>query len=128
MSHEPKQVLLAEDDEVNRMVAAHILKKAGCVVTEAETGLEALHFCQEKAFSLILMDLEMPEMGGLEATALIRDLEGRQEVPIIALTAHTYPEKVAAIWAAGMTDYVVKPLDRQKFADIAGRYLEDSQA
>ena len=123
MPQEPKRILVAEDDEVNMMVATHILTKAGFTVTPAGDGRSAVDAAATQDFDLILMDLEMPIMDGLEAASHIRQLDTGRDVPIVALTAHTYPEKLDAIWEAGMNDYLIKPIDREKFARLAEKYL-----
>ncbi len=105
-------VLLAEDNLVNQKLATRLLEKVGHRVTLAADGLEALRCHAENRFDLILMDVQMPEMSGLEATAQIREREKRtgDHVPIIALTAHAIQGDRAQCLAAGMDDYLSKPL------------------
>jgi len=123
MSTLPKNILIVEDDEVNLMIAEHTLSKAGYRVSSANNGEQAIRMITEHAFDLILMDIEMPLMDGLEATPVIRAISHAREVPIIALTAHTIPEKLAEIREAGMDDYLIKPLELAKFEVIAQKYL-----
>jgi CheY-like chemotaxis protein len=84
------RILLAEDNLVNQKVALRLLEKRGHDVVLAESGKEAMYAWQKQPFDLILMDVQMPEMDGFEATAVIRELEksGPKHIPIIAMTAH----------------------------------------
>lgn len=125
MNPTAKQILIVEDDDVNLLIAEHLLKRAGHGVTSANNGEAAVEAVREAAFDLILMDIEMPIMDGLEATPLIRDLPHGKQVPIIALTAHTVPEKLAEIHQAGMNDYLIKPFELPKFEAIANKYLNN---
>lgn len=117
------KILLVEDDEVNLLIAEHILGKGGYEVVTAVNGEEAVACAGKDVFDLILMDIEMPVMDGMEATACIRQGESGTHIPIIALTAHSLPEKLEEFKAAGMDDYIVKPFDSDKFAEVALRYL-----
>lgn len=108
-------VLVAEDNAVNRMVIKGLLGKLNIEPTIAENGLEALEtLCQaEKPFDVVLMDCEMPEMDGFEATRRIREYEKQHSIdatPIVALTAHAMQEHREAVYAAGMSHYLCKPL------------------
>lgn len=111
------RLLLVEDNEINQQVASAILERAGhdCVV--AETGRAALALAQEEAFDAILMDLQMPEMDGFEATRRIRALGAKGRMPIIALTANAMPEDVARARAAGMNGHLAKPIRPQELSE-----------
>jgi signal transduction histidine kinase/CheY-like chemotaxis protein len=103
-------ILLVEDLLVNQKVALSMLKKMGFKVDVAVNGREAVSQSAEKVYDLILMDCLMPEMGGVEATQLIRSSEqDTNQVPIIALTANTVEDDVAGYYAAGMNDFLSKP-------------------
>ncbi|MDX2284122.1 MAG: response regulator [Bacteroidia bacterium] len=119
----PKKILLVEDDEINLMIAEHILTRAGYEVSTADNGETAVEQACSAHFDLILMDIEMPVMDGVEATARIRSRPEGQAAPIVALTAHTLPEKLEEFMAAGMNDYLIKPFDGHKFQPIADKYL-----
>jgi signal transduction histidine kinase/CheY-like chemotaxis protein len=104
-------VLVAEDNEINRRVLAGMLRRIGCVPTFAVDGREALQLAQQKSFALVLMDCQMPEMDGYEATRGIRALGGRfAELPIVALTANVLPADREACLQAGMNDFLGKPV------------------
>ncbi len=94
------RILVVEDDEVNLMIAQHILEKEGFEVLSVNNGEAAIEAVRAQQFDLILMDIEMPIMSGLEATPHIRELTKDNPLPIIALTAHSVPEKLAQITEA----------------------------
>ncbi|GAB4402936.1 MAG: hypothetical protein OHK0039_01430 [Bacteroidia bacterium] len=123
MDKASKRVLLVEDDDVNQLIATHILAKAGIIPETADNGQAAVDRIRTEAYDLILMDIEMPIMGGLEATQLIRQMDLGRNVPIVAMTAHSFPEKLAEIHAAGMNDFIIKPFDRAKVQQIFDKYL-----
>jgi CheY-like chemotaxis protein/HPt (histidine-containing phosphotransfer) domain-containing protein len=108
----PLDILLAEDSEVNQRLAVAMLEKHGHQVQVAATGHEVLSACSQHQFDLILMDVQMPEMDGLEATAAIRMRERQTggHVPIVAMTAHALKGDREKCLAAGMDDYVAKPI------------------
>ena len=118
-----KHILVVEDDDINLMIAEHILGKEGYIVSSANNGEEAIEMVSQGVYDLILMDIEMPIMGGLEATPLIRQLDVGKDIPIIALTAHSIPEKLQEFTAAGMNDFIIKPFDGKKFQSISEKYL-----
>jgi len=106
-------VLLAEDTPTNQVLVRHALGKRGHQVVVAGDGRTAVELAQNRQFDVILMDLQMPDMDGFEATATIRRLPGRQP-PIIALTAHTMIGDRDRCLSAGMQDYLSKPIDLRK--------------
>ena len=112
------RVLLAEDTPTNQMLVVHTLKKRGHQIEVASDGLAAVQLAEAKRFDVILMDLQMPGMDGFEATAAIRALPGRDRTPIVALTAHTMVGDRERCLAAGMEEYLPKPLDLRRLIDV----------
>ena len=109
------RVLLAEDNQVNQRVAAGILNNMGHEVELAADGSEAVARAQSETYDIILMDMQMPGMDGLQATRAIRALPGAVAlVPIIAMTANAFASDREACFAAGMNDFVSKPVNRDK--------------
>lgn len=113
------QVLVCEDEAINREIITDLLAEAGFVVDVAENGKLGLEKAMCRRYQLILMDMQMPEMDGIEATKLIRVLPDYASVPIVALTANAYPSDRQACLDAGMDSFVTKPVDpRDLFAEI----------
>jgi PAS domain S-box-containing protein len=114
------RVLVVEDNRVNQTVATRILKKLGCTVDAAADGREALAKLEASAFDLALMDVQMPVMDGIEATAEIRRLEQekqRPRLPVIAMTAHALEEYRNRCLEEGMDGYITKPINVRELAD-----------
>ena len=106
------RVLLVEDNPVNQKLASTLLKRWNCDVVTADNGVEALAALEKSTFDIVLMDIQMPEMDGLEATALIRQQEQRtgDHLPIIAVTAHAMKGDRERCLNAGMDEYISKPI------------------
>jgi len=117
-------ILLAEDQPINQRIMVQLLGKRGWDVTTANNGLEAMHKAHATEFSLILMDVMMPEMDGFEATRMIRqDTEGKNfKTPIIALTANAMKGDREQCIAAGMSDYISKPINPEEVFQIIEKY------
>ena len=115
-------VLLVEDNPVNQMVACELLKGWGLVVETAANGLEAVKQVETKRYDLVLMDLQMPVMDGLEATAMIRDNLAMTDLPIIAMTAHAMQGDKERCLHAGMDDYVSKPIHRERLFEVIAHH------
>ena len=118
-----RTVLLVEDNATNRRVAELFLERAGCEVVLAVDGAEALAVLEKRRVDLVLMDVQMPVMDGLEATRRIRqDIAGGARIPIVGLTASALKEQVEACRAAGMDDVIAKPLERDRLEAMLERY------
>jgi len=122
------RILLAEDNIVNQKLALKMLEKRGHHVTIVSNGLDALDALEKKRFDLVLMDVQMPKMGGLEATKRLREGEREKEhIPIIAMTAHAMKGDREMCLSAGMDDYVSKPIKADELFSViervAGEFL-----
>ncbi|TQV83517.1 hybrid sensor histidine kinase/response regulator [Denitrobaculum tricleocarpae] len=120
------RVLIVEDNQVNLLLATTILTKAGHRTDGANNGLEALSAIRSRPYDVILMDMMMPEMDGLDATRAIRKLSGsRSEVPIIAMTANAMKGDREKCLQAGMNDYLSKPIDKAKLFEKIEHWCGD---
>lgn len=117
------RLLLVEDEPINREVASLILEDAGFAIDTAEDGQQAIAGLAHQEYALILMDMQMPNMDGLEATRQIRQLAQGRRVPIIAMTANAFEEDRTRCLAAGMNDFIAKPFDPQRLLELIGRWL-----
>jgi PAS domain S-box-containing protein len=130
-ARQPLRVLLAEDNPVNQEVALRLLERRGHSVIVAENGRQALTAIERHKFDLVLMDVQMPEMGGLEATQLIREKEKStgEHLPILAMTAHAMQGDRERCIAAGMDGYLAKPIDPKSFLQtVEGISLRATQS
>ena len=128
-SNPPQRILLAEDDAITAMLTKRLLGKVGYSVTVATDGQEALRLLNEQDFSLILMDIQMPIMDGVEATKAIRSsttLGEKAKIPIIATTAYSMTGDREKFLAAGMNDYVGKPIDMATLKEVVARIIADA--
>lgn len=111
-----KRMLLAEDNEMNQKLVIMYLRKFNVQIDLAENGAQAIKAAMVNDYDLILMDVQMPEVDGLEATREIRKLSSKKgQVPIVAMTAHAFKEEVENCFAAGMNAHISKPIDKQAF-------------
>jgi len=119
-----KKILLVEDNEVNQLIAVALLEEINIEVTVANNGLEAIELLKQQSFDLILMDLQMPEMDGYEATAHIRKHSAHANIPIIAMTANAMKEDVARCLLTGMNAHIAKPIEVENLHRILIEYLQ----
>jgi signal transduction histidine kinase/CheY-like chemotaxis protein len=124
------RILLAEDNEINQQIAIELLENAGASVTVANNGREAVEImashAQSTPFDIVLMDLQMPEMDGYQATTKIRSDSRFANLPVIAMTAHATIEERQRCLAAGMNDHIAKPIDPVGLLETVGRYYRAS--
>jgi CheY-like chemotaxis protein len=123
------RVLLAEDNAINRKLAVRLLEKCGHSVTVASDGVEAVAAVREGEFDLVLMDVQMPNMDGLEASAAIRALERgtATHIPIVAMTAHAMKGDQERCLAAGMDDYISKPIQPDHMMEVIAQATEQTR-
>ena len=120
------RVLVVEDDPMNQEVAECLLEAVGLVPVVANNGLEALELVRAGSYALILMDMQMPVMNGVEATRAIRQLPGMSAIPILAMTASAFGENRDVCLAAGMDDHIGKPVDPDPLYETLLRWLKKS--
>jgi CheY-like chemotaxis protein len=118
----PLHILLAEDNKVNQLIAGALLQKWGHSVEIAETGKTALGLLQTTRFDLVFMDVQMPEMDGLTATRVFRQRPEDVHTPIVAMTANAMEGDREACLAAGMDDYISKPINREEMMRVLVRF------
>lgn len=117
------RVLLVEDNVMNQQIAIELLNSVGFKVTIANNGKEAVDLAAKHQFELILMDLQMPVMGGYDATKAIRSSGECRRVPIVAMTAHAFQGVRDECYAVGMNDYVSKPIDTENFFETLAKWV-----
>ena len=120
------RILLTEDEPVNQEVSRGLLEDAGLVVDLAEDGEQALELAKQNTYALILMDMQMPHLNGIEATMAIRALPAYAQTPILAMTANAFDEDRLVCLDAGMNDHIAKPVDRDRLYETLLRWLDAS--
>ncbi|MGL4944175.1 MAG: ATP-binding protein [Thermoguttaceae bacterium] len=123
------KILLAEDNKVNQIVAAELLKTLGVELTIVGNGIEAVEAVKSNRYDLILMDVQMPEMDGLEATRQIRnlDIHNARTVPILALTANAMESDYNSSISAGMNDHIRKPIEPKRLYETLIKWIKVTQ-
>ena len=116
-------ILLAEDNEINQMIVEEFLEPSKVMLTKAENGQKAVEAITNTRFDLVLMDMQMPVMDGLEATRMIRTLPNGKDVPIVAVTANTREEDKQKVFASGMNDFLSKPIDPEQLFAMLRKWL-----
>ena len=128
IKHAGARLLLAEDNPINREVALELLSGLGLSVDIAEDGLEAVEKVNNQAYDLILMDVQMPKLDGLDATKTIRFLPGGKEIPILAMTANAFEEDRQECLKAGMNDFVTKPVEPKILYSTLTKWLSTTSS
>ncbi len=122
------RLLLVEDNDINQQVACELLQDAGFTVDVADNGEAAVRMVQERPYALVLMDMQMPVMDGLQATRAIRALHGMAGLPIVAMTANAMDADRQRCLDAGMNDFLVKPIDPDSLWGCLSRWIQATQA
>ena len=122
-SRDGARVLVVEDNQFNQQIATELLEAVKCQVTVADNGKIALDFLEQTKFDCILMDIQMPVMGGLEACRILRDMPGLADMPVIAITANAMNEDRVHCLSAGMNDFISKPFSPEVFYSTLLRWL-----
>jgi signal transduction histidine kinase/ActR/RegA family two-component response regulator len=126
--HAGSRVLLAEDEPANQEVARRLLERAGLLVDVADDGQQALDLACSHRYALILMDMQMPNLNGVDATLQIRSLAGYAQTPILAMTAHAFDEDREVCIAAGMNDHLAKPAEAEVLYATLLKWLSHGSA
>ena len=118
-----ESILLVEDNNLNVKLAVKLLSRFGFHVDVANDGLEALRAIENKQYNLVLMDCQMPNMDGYEATRAIRKMASQNNLPVVAMTAHAMSENRDKCAEAGMNDYLSKPINRVELKRVFDKFL-----
>jgi two-component system sensor histidine kinase/response regulator len=123
-----RRILLVEDNDINQQVARELLQEAGLLVDVAENGAVALALARDACYDLVFMDMQMPVMDGVTATQAMRELPALRQLPIVAMTANAMAQDRERCLAAGMNDFLVKPIDPETLWNILLRWLRPAPA
>lgn len=127
MSSKQKSILLVEDHPLVRKISIVILENLNCIVDSVTTGIEAINFCNQQNYDIILMDIGLPDMNGLSVISRIRKNSLlNKNTPIIALTAHSDKEYIQQSFVMGANDFLVKPLNYELGKTILHKYANEN--
>jgi len=126
--HAGARILLAEDEPVNQEVSRCLLEEVGLRVDLANDGVQAVEMAKNFAYDMVLMDIQMPKLNGVEATRAIRGIPGYAQIPILAMTANAFEEDRKQCLDAGMNDHIGKPVDPDRLFETLLKWLEASRA
>lgn len=115
------KVLLVDDNKMNLILAGTILRKWNAIVDTCDKGTDAINLAKQDSYHIILMDIEMPDVDGYEATRQIRKVNSR--IPVIALSAHSYEDVGEKMGACGMNDLVTKPIHCEQLWEVISKNL-----
>ena len=124
--HSGKNVLIVEDNELNREIATEVISMTGAHVEAVENGMDAVNIIRQKGagyYDIVFMDIQMPVMNGYQATEEIRIMPGCSDLPIVAMTANAFAEDVLRAKNAGMNGHISKPLELKKLNDVMNKWL-----
>jgi CheY-like chemotaxis protein len=122
--HADRRILVAEDEPINREIAVMLLEEVGQRVDVADDGVQAVAAARATSYDTILMDMQMPNMDGLDATRRIREIQGNQDTPVIAMTANAFEEDKRRCLDAGMSDFLAKPVDPEELYRVLLAWLD----
>ncbi|MEI7430909.1 MAG: response regulator, partial [Betaproteobacteria bacterium] len=122
------RILLVDDEPLNLEIAEFLMEESGLIVDTAKNGALAVRLAKEHNYALILMDMQMPVLDGLEATQQIRALPSYWNTPIVAMTANAFVEDKALCLAAGMNDFLIKPFDPEKLFSVLLKWFKRATA
>ncbi len=123
-----KKILIVEDNPMNMELILDLLEFYGYEVTKAEDGIKALECLAEKKFDIILLDMQLPKMDGLEVLDQIKNNPATADIPVIAVTAHAMKGSEEHFIEMGCVEYVSKPIDIHKFRAMVNKYLGDESS
>jgi len=118
-------VLLVDDNIINQKIMARLLEAEGFQITLASNGREAIDMIENQTFDIVLMDMQMPELSGIDTTKILREEMGMTDLPIIALTANVMKEDMDTCIEAGMNDFLSKPIDAENVKRVIFKWLPD---
>ena len=122
--HRGRRILLVDDEPLNLEVIQCLLQDSGLIVDAAEDGMQAIDKVRETPYALVLMDMQMPNLNGPDATRHIRRIAGYETTPILAITANAFAEDKAHCLAAGMNDFLVKPFNPDQLFSSLFKWLD----